>query len=153
MGHNQPVLDPAITERGLALGDAAGLDWSQSETLAHAHAADSLYLIQGPPGTGMTKVLAQLAEALADDGEGVLVTAFTHRAINNAPNMLGRVAPVLEPWQEPSFVGTRPAGMSVPQTLFIQRRDLAASSWLGRRASTVMRARGARPVFTAEAPE
>jgi DNA replication ATP-dependent helicase Dna2 len=94
MGHNHPALDPARMERGLAQGEAADLNWSQCEALAHAYATDSLYLIQGPPGTGKTRVLAHLAELLAEDGERVLVTAFTHRAINNALNMLAKVAPL-----------------------------------------------------------
>lgn len=94
MGSVQPQIDAARLERGLAIGDAAGLNWSQAEALGHAYATDSIYLIQGPPGTGKTRVLAHLAEALVDEGERVLVTAFTHRAVNNALNMLEKVAPL-----------------------------------------------------------
>lgn len=61
-----------------------GMNASQAEGFANAFATRNYYLIQGPPGTGKTWVLAHLAVALAKRGERVLVTAFTHRAINNA---------------------------------------------------------------------
>jgi DNA replication ATP-dependent helicase Dna2 len=61
-----------------------GLNTSQREAFIHAYATENYYLIQGPPGTGKTRVLAMIATALAEAGQRVLVTAFTHRAINNA---------------------------------------------------------------------
>jgi len=45
-------------------------------------------LIQGPPGTGKTFLLAHIISALAMSGKKILVTAFTHRAINNVLNMV-----------------------------------------------------------------
>ena len=49
---------------------------------------DLAYLIQGPPGTGKTFVLAHLAQLLVADGFCVLVTALTHRAIDNTLNKI-----------------------------------------------------------------
>jgi DNA replication ATP-dependent helicase Dna2 len=59
------------------------LDPSQREAFAAALAADPVHLIQGPPGSGKTWLLAELLRAFTSQGERVLVTAFTHRAINN----------------------------------------------------------------------
>ena len=92
MGLARPILDTTRAERALAWADLQGLNWSQSEALAYAYATDSGYLVQGPPGTGKTRVLAHLAQLLVEDGERVLVTAFTHRAINNALNKLQKVS-------------------------------------------------------------
>jgi DNA replication ATP-dependent helicase Dna2 len=62
---------------------ARDLDPSQQEAFAGALAADPLHLIQGPPGSGKTRLLADLLHAFVARGERVLVTAFTHLAINN----------------------------------------------------------------------
>ncbi len=68
----------------LITGLNLGLLEKQKEALASAIATQNYYLIQGPPGTGKTWLLAHLATILARNGKRVLVTAFTHTAINNA---------------------------------------------------------------------
>ncbi len=57
---------------------------SQTDALAMCLAAERYHLVQGPPGTGKTHVLAALVEALVDQGQRILLTAFTHRAIHHA---------------------------------------------------------------------
>lgn len=94
MGRRQPQTDTARFERGLEYGEAAGLNPEQSEALALGFSTDSVFLIQGPPGTGKTRVLAHLAALLVEEGERVLLTAFTHRALNNALNTLEAIAPL-----------------------------------------------------------
>jgi DNA replication ATP-dependent helicase Dna2 len=78
--------DPARRSRasGLAGSFLPCLDASQLEAFTEAFAASPVTLVQGPPGTGKTHVLARIASALAADGERVLVTAYTHRAVNHA---------------------------------------------------------------------
>jgi DNA replication ATP-dependent helicase Dna2 len=91
-GASRPTLDMDRYEHALARAEGWRLNDQQAEALASAYASDLAYLIQGPPGTGKTLVLARLAQLLAEDGERVLVTAFTHRAINNVLNTLHRLA-------------------------------------------------------------
>jgi DNA replication ATP-dependent helicase Dna2 len=64
------------------------LDASQREAFVAAMAADPVTLVQGPPGTGKTYVLARIVTALSARGLRVLVTAHTHRAVNNALRMV-----------------------------------------------------------------
>jgi DNA replication ATP-dependent helicase Dna2 len=90
-GSLNPKIDYARYERAAEQMAAAGLNDSQVEAVAQAYAVDLLHLIQGPPGTGKTLMLAHLAGLLANDGQRVLVTALTHRAIHNALNKIPQV--------------------------------------------------------------
>ncbi len=92
MGNLQPKIDFARYERAVNhLIENSRLDESQIQAVALAYATDSLYLIQGPPGTGKTWVLAHLASLLAGEGQRVLITGLTHRAINNALNKIAQL--------------------------------------------------------------
>ncbi|HPH98169.1 MAG TPA: AAA domain-containing protein [Anaerolineaceae bacterium] len=86
-----PKVDFARYDRCVHEIDFIGLNDSQIEAVAQAYAVDLLHLIQGPPGTGKTLMLAHLAKLLVRDGQRVLVTALTHRAIHNALNKIIQV--------------------------------------------------------------
>lgn len=94
-GQKAPNIDYARYERAWEAASAAGLNDSQAEAVAQGYATDLVHLIQGPPGTGKTYVLAHLVRLLVADGQRVLVTALTHRAINNALNKIARLDPDL----------------------------------------------------------
>ncbi len=84
--------------RALALRDmrrGLPLDATQSEAFVAALSTLPVALIQGPPGTGKTWLLANAVAALARRGERVLVTAFTHRAVNHALRKVAEAAPDL----------------------------------------------------------
>jgi DNA replication ATP-dependent helicase Dna2 len=83
-GTKSPTLDARDFEEGFADAEANGLDDRQAEAVASACSTDSCWLIHGPPGTGKTRTLARIAAILVERGERVLLTSFTHRAINNA---------------------------------------------------------------------
>jgi DNA replication ATP-dependent helicase Dna2 len=70
---------------GAAPGDPpVTLNEPQSRAWRAACAGQPLVLVQGPPGTGKTWLLAHVVAELARRGQRVLVTAYTHRAVNNA---------------------------------------------------------------------
>jgi DNA replication ATP-dependent helicase Dna2 len=95
LGDIRPEIDLASYQRAWEVAQEAGLNESQAEAVAQAYATDLVYLVQGPPGTGKTLVLAHIARLLAEEGERVFVTAFTHRAINNVLNKIADIAPDL----------------------------------------------------------
>jgi DNA replication ATP-dependent helicase Dna2 len=91
-------VDPTRAARAESLLNAvpSRLDPSQREAFVNAIAGKPVTLIQGPPGTGKTHVLARVASALAANGERVLVTAYTHRAVNHALRKILEASPELE---------------------------------------------------------
>ncbi len=72
------------------LSDGTVLDDSQRRAVEAALALEDneVLLITGPPGTGKTRVIAKIAEELANRGEKVLVTSHTNRAVDNALELL-----------------------------------------------------------------
>lgn len=73
-----------------SLGDN-GMDDSQIDAVSMCLAASRFHLVQGPPGTGKTFALARLVEKLVQQGQRVLLTAFTHRAIHHALRNVGKL--------------------------------------------------------------
>lgn len=70
--------------KGKELASKTKLNPTQKEAFAKAYATKNYFLIQGPPGSGKTWVLAHLAHQFAIEGKKVFITAPTHTAINNA---------------------------------------------------------------------
>ncbi|WP_266077945.1 AAA domain-containing protein [Haladaptatus caseinilyticus] len=57
---------------------------SQNAAVNRAVTAEDCALIHGPPGTGKTYTIARTIRALVEDGNRVLLSAFTNRAVDNA---------------------------------------------------------------------
>lgn len=105
-GRLRPLLDAAEVAEAMEEAGQKGFDDVQAEAIANACATDHCWLIHGPPGTGKTRVIGQIAARLLAQGERVLITSFTHRAINNALEtiadtigdkpLLARVAPYVD---------------------------------------------------------
>lgn len=83
-GHQEQHFRQFDNKQGVPVPQELLSNTKQSEAFFRAFLAENFYLIQGPPGTGKTRVLAHLAESFARERKNVLITAFTHRAINNA---------------------------------------------------------------------
>lgn len=66
----------------------------QSEAL-HRALHDEMTVIQGPPGTGKTHLIAAILERLVKDGQRVLVTCFSHAAIDNVLKAVQRRNPAI----------------------------------------------------------
>lgn len=84
MGKTQPIFSESLQEYAKKCLENFSMNSFQAEAFEKCLATENFYIVQGPPGTGKTWLLAQLAHHFAQKGERVLVTAFTHRAINNA---------------------------------------------------------------------
>ncbi|RME67643.1 MAG: hypothetical protein D6781_12755 [Verrucomicrobia bacterium] len=106
-GTRRPKLDSVEMDAAMAAAREDGFDEAQAEAVASACASDSCWLVHGPPGTGKTRVLARIATRLVAQGERILVTSFTHRAINNLleaiaamgveRRLIARIAPAQDP--------------------------------------------------------
>ncbi|NHX36852.1 MULTISPECIES: AAA domain-containing protein [Halolamina] len=57
---------------------------AQNEAVNLATRAEDFALVHGPPGTGKTYTIARTVQAMIEQGERVLLSAFTNRAVDNA---------------------------------------------------------------------
>ncbi|HEU5026822.1 MAG TPA: AAA domain-containing protein [Spirillospora sp.] len=76
-GHRFRPFTPPAAEPARALDD------SQRSAFRKALAVPDAGLILGPPGTGKTRTITEIARACAAAGERVLVTSYTNRAVDN----------------------------------------------------------------------
>ncbi len=60
------------------------LNQTQADAIQNAIAAKDVYLIKGPPGTGKTKTVGELAAYYAQNGSRVLLTAHSNKAADTA---------------------------------------------------------------------
>jgi len=61
----------------------SSLNPSQRNALNHILSAEDYALVLGMPGTGKTTVIAQLIRVLVGKGKTVLLTSYTHSAVDN----------------------------------------------------------------------
>ncbi|MFI5955204.1 AAA domain-containing protein [Cryptosporangium sp. NPDC051539] len=61
-----------------------GLDTDQQRALDRALSSPDLMLLLGPPGTGKTTTIVEIARALVARGERVLISSQTNTAVDNA---------------------------------------------------------------------
>jgi AAA domain len=66
------------------------LDEDQTTAFRKALHVPDMLLVLGPPGTGKTRTISQIADACAERGERVLVTSNSHRAVDNVLPRLPR---------------------------------------------------------------
>jgi DNA replication ATP-dependent helicase Dna2 len=76
-GRRAPEFEP-VSETFIDNNDA------QDEAVRLAVGAEDFALVHGPPGTGKTYTLARMVRALVEQGDRVLLSAFTNRAVDNA---------------------------------------------------------------------
>jgi ATP-dependent RNA/DNA helicase IGHMBP2 len=80
LGQRPPAFGPGP---GMALEPRVPLNPEQREALARALSADELALVHGPPGTGKTAVLGEVARHAVKRGERVLATAASNAAVDH----------------------------------------------------------------------
>ena len=77
-------VDPAFNDTSAGREPYIDNNAAQNEAVSLAVDAEDCALIHGPPGTGKTYTIARTIRALVADGNRVLLSAFTNRAVDNA---------------------------------------------------------------------
>ncbi len=94
-GHSPNLLSVVVDHHVQPMHPASAeptedLDDEQRDAFRKAVTVDDMLLVLGPPGTGKTRTISQIAQACANDGKRVLVTSHTNRAVDNVLSRLPR---------------------------------------------------------------
>jgi len=103
-------VDPYDYEDGANEAAEAGFNDAQQDAVAVGSSCDWCSLIQGPPGTGKTRVLAQIVRERLKRGQRILVSACTHRAIDEALRKVKDLNPDCVRIAKVGMVGTQLLG-------------------------------------------
>ncbi|MGM0574273.1 MAG: AAA domain-containing protein [Myxococcota bacterium] len=86
LGDERPAFDPEPRWKPFD----ADLNRPQREAVSRALAAQDVALVHGPPGTGKTRTLVEIARQAVRRGESVLATAASNTAVDNLAERLAR---------------------------------------------------------------
>lgn len=76
-----PVFKP--TASAYTIADPQSLNVDQKQAIEKVMSAKDYALVLGMPGTGKTTTIAQIIRALVAQGKSVLLTSYTHTAVDN----------------------------------------------------------------------
>ncbi len=71
------------------------LNEKQKEAVRKAVSSNGIFLLQGPPGTDKTQVIAEIVAQLIKKGKKVLISSETHKAIDNVFERLPKIAEIV----------------------------------------------------------
>ena len=80
---NAPSFKPAWVVPKLPADTLATLNVDQKRAIQKVMCANDYALVLGMPGTGKTTTIAQIIRALVSQGKSVLLTSYTHTAVDN----------------------------------------------------------------------
>ena len=75
---------------GVAVPPRKDFNLEQNTAVERAIQMEDYLLIQGPPGTGKTSVIAEIVTRLTQQGQRVLLAAFTNQAVDNMLKRLNK---------------------------------------------------------------
>jgi DNA replication ATP-dependent helicase Dna2 len=78
-----PSFRPPTAVPTLPTASYTGLNVDQKRALDKVMSADDYALVLGMPGTGKTTTIAQIIRAIVSQGKTVLLTSYTHTAVDN----------------------------------------------------------------------
>ena len=79
----KPKFDTLVPFSYTKKADVEGLNSDQINAVNKVLTAQDYALILGMPGTGKTTTIAEIIKALTDRGKSVLLTSYTHSAVDN----------------------------------------------------------------------
>lgn len=100
---------------------------SQLSAFQRALAVPDLLLILGPPGTGKTRTITEIAAACTARGERVLITSYTNRAVDNVLEQLPADILAVRVGNEDAVTGRARSLMVESHVAGLQAQILAAT--------------------------